>query len=52
MLAYFATKGLCLACEGAHNIADDIFVDGKSVEEHDKRLVKVLEKLAERSSLP
>ena len=35
-------------CEGAHNIADDIIVHGKSVEEHDKRLVKVMGKLAER----
>ena len=39
-------------CEGAHNIADDIIVHGKSVKEHDKRLVKVMGKLAERGLIP
>ena len=34
-------------CEGAKNISDDIFIWGKTQEEHDQRLDKVLTKLAE-----
>ena len=35
-------------CEGAHNIADDIIVHGRGVEEHDKRLDRVFRRLKER----
>ena len=35
-------------CEGAHNIADDIVVHGRGVEEHDKRLDGVFQRLKER----
>ena len=35
-------------CEGAQNIADDIIVHGSSVEEHNKRLRKVLDTLKEK----
>ena len=34
-------------CPGTHNIHDDIRVVGTSVEEHDKRLNQVMEKLEE-----
>jgi len=34
-------------CDGALNLLDDIVVHGKNQEEHDKRLHKVLSKLAE-----
>jgi hypothetical protein len=35
-------------CEGVQNISDDVIVHGKDREEHDKRLVKVLERLREK----
>ena len=35
-------------CEGAHNIADNIIVHGRGVEEHDKRLDRVSCRLKER----
>ena len=35
-------------CEGARNISDDIIVHGKTKEEHDQRVYKVLERLKER----
>ena len=35
-------------CEGARNISDDIIVHGKTNEEHDHRVCKVLERLKER----
>lgn len=35
-------------CEGCQNISDDIVVYGKDVEEHDRRLEKVLKTLQER----
>ena len=34
-------------CEGAANIADDLFVHGKGVEEHGRRLFAVLDRLSE-----
>ena len=33
--------------DGAHNILDDIIIHGKDKEEHDRRLVKVLQTLKE-----
>ena len=35
-------------CEGAHNIADDIIVHGRRVEEHDKRMDRVFHRLQQR----
>ncbi|XP_014677981.1 PREDICTED: uncharacterized protein K02A2.6-like [Priapulus caudatus] len=35
-------------CEGAHNISDKIIVHGRTMEEHDQRLVKVFERLREK----
>lgn len=35
-------------CEGVQNIADDIIVHGPTTEVHDRRLVKVLDKLREK----
>lgn len=35
-------------CEGVHNISDDIIVHGRSLEEHDRRLNKVFERLREK----
>ena len=35
-------------CKGAHNIEDDIVVHGRGVEEHDKRLDGVFQRLKER----
>ena len=35
-------------CEGAHNIADDIVIHGRGVEEHDRRLDGVFQRLKER----
>ncbi|MCG8048362.1 MAG: DDE-type integrase/transposase/recombinase [Candidatus Thiodiazotropha taylori] len=35
-------------CEGTRNISDDIIVHGKTKEEHDHRVCKVLERLKER----
>ena len=35
-------------CEGTHNIADDIIVHGRGVEEQDKRLDRVFHRLQER----
>ena len=34
-------------CEGVANIADDLVVYGKGVEEHDRRLLEVLDRLSE-----
>ena len=34
-------------CEGVANISDDTIVHGKTTEEHDERLRRVLEKLKE-----
>lgn len=34
--------------EGAHNIADDVIVHGRGIEEHDKRLDRVFHRLQER----
>ena len=36
-------------CEGVANISDDIIVQGKTTEEHGKRLKRVLEKLKEKN---
>ena len=36
-------------CEGVANISDDIIVHGRSTEEHNKRLQKVLERLKEKN---
>ena len=35
-------------CDGAYNISDDIIVHGRSVEEHDARLNKVMERQREK----
>ena len=35
-------------CEGAHNIADNIIVHGRRVEEHDKRMDRVFHRLQQR----
>lgn len=35
-------------CEGAHNIADDIIIHGKGMEDHDKKLFRVLECIQQR----
>jgi ribosome-interacting GTPase 1 len=35
-------------CDGAYNISDDIVVHGQSMEEHDARLNKVMERLREK----
>ena len=36
-------------CEGVANISDDIIVHGRSIEEHNKRLQQVLERLKEKN---
>ena len=36
-------------CEGVANISDDTIVHGKTTEEHDERLRRVLEKLKEKT---
>ena len=35
------------SCEGVANIADDVVVHGKGVEEHDRRLFALLDRLSE-----
>ena len=35
-------------CKGARNISDDIIIHGKTKQEHDQRVFKVLERLKER----
>ena len=40
-------KDVLIGCEGVANIADDLIIHGRGIEEHDKNLVAVLNRLRE-----